>query len=180
MLALATTAGVLVLGVLLGIVVAIALSVLDLLRRVARPHDAVEGIVPGLAGMHDVDDYPSAERTPGLLVYRYDSPLFFANAENFRTRALAAVDDATVSVRWFLLNVEANVEVDITGADALELLRAGLEERGIVFALARLKVDLRDQLAGTGLLDRIGENHIFPTLPTALEGFHDWERSQPK
>ena len=178
-LALATTAGVLVLGVLLGIVVAISLSVLDLLRRVARPHDAVEGTVPGLAGMHDVDDYPSAAVTPGLLVYRYDSPLFFANAENFRSRALAAVDDATVQVRWFLLNVEANVEVDITGADALELLRAELEQRGVVFALARLKVDLRDQLARTGLLDRIGEAYIFPTLPTALEGFHEWVRTHP-
>ena len=66
----------------------------------------------------------------GLLVYRYDSPLFFANAEDFRSRALAAVDDASGPVRWFLLNVEANVEVDITGADALELLRAELERRG--------------------------------------------------
>ena len=91
-LALATTAGVLVLDVLLGIVVAIGLSVLDLLRRVARPHDSVLGFVPGLAGMHDIDDYPTAEVIPGLQVYRYDSPLFFANAEDFRTRALAAVD----------------------------------------------------------------------------------------
>jgi SulP family sulfate permease len=179
LLALATTAGVLVLGVLLGIVVAIALSVLDLLRRVARPHDAVEGLVPGLAGMHDVDDYPSAEVVPGLLVYRYDSPLFFANAENFRTRALAALDAAPVLVRWFLLNVEANVEIDVTGADAVESLRAELDRRGIVLALARLKQDLRDQLVPTGLLDRIGEEHIFPTLPTALEGFHEWERANP-
>jgi SulP family sulfate permease len=178
-LALATTAGVLLLDVLLGIVVAIGLSVLDLLRRVARPHDAIEGTVPGLAGMHDVDDYPSAEVIPGLLVYRYDSPLFFANAENFRTRALAAVDDATVPIRWFLLNVEANVEVDITGADALEQLRAELEKRGIVFALARLKQDLRDQLARTGLLDRVGQEHIFLTLPTALDGFRAWERTHP-
>jgi SulP family sulfate permease len=178
-LALATTAGVLVLGVLLGILVAIALSVLDLLRRVARPHDAVEGTVPGVAGMHDVDDYPSAEVIPGLLVYRYDSPLFFANAEDFRSRALASVDAAAAPVRWFLLNVEANVEVDITGADALEQLRADLEQRGIVFALARLKQDLRDQLARTGLLGRIGEDHIFLTLPTALEGFHEWERAHP-
>ena len=178
-LAVTTTAGVLVLDVLLGILVAIALSVLDLLRRVARPHDAVEGTVPGLAGMHDVDDYPSAEQVPGLLVYRYDSPLFFANADNFLSRARAAVDDATTPVRWFLLNVEANVEVDITGADALEMLRADLEQRGIVFALARLKQDLRDQLSRTGLLEQIGEDHIFLTLPTALDAFHEWARSHP-
>ncbi len=178
-LAVTTTAGVLALDVLLGILVAIALSVLDLLRRVARPHDAVEGTVPGLAGMHDVDDYPSAEQVPGLLVYRYDSPLFFANADNFLSRARAAVDDATTPVRWFLLNVEANVEVDITGADALEMLRADLEQRGIVFALARLKQDLRDQLSRTGLLEQIGEDHIFLTLPTALDAFHEWARTHP-
>ena len=179
-LAVATTAGVLVLDVLLGILVAIALSVLDLLRRVARPHDAVEGTVPGLAGMHDVDDYPSAEQVPGLLVYRYDSPLFFANADNFLSRARAAVDDATTPVRWFLLNVEANVEVDITGADALEMLRADLEQQGIVFALARLKQDLRDQLSRTGLLEQIGEDRIFLTLPTALDAFHEWARTHPQ
>ncbi len=174
-LALATTAGVLVLDVLLGIVVAIGLSVLDLLRRVARPHDSVLGFVPGLAGMHDIDDYPAAEVIPGLLIYRYDSPLFFANAEDFRTRALAAVDDAKVPVRWFLLNVEANVDVDVTGADALEQLRAELARRDVVFALARLKRDLRDQLVPTGLLDRIGENRIFATLPTAVDAFRAWE-----
>ncbi|MBB5788826.1 SulP family inorganic anion transporter [Jiangella mangrovi] len=176
LLALATTAGVLVFDVLLGIVVAIGLSVLDLLRRVARPHDAIQGLVPSLAGMHDVDDYPSAQVIPGLLVYRYDSPLFFANAENFRTRALAAVDAASAPVRWFLLNVEANVEIDVTGADALESLRSELERRGIILALARLKQDLRDQLAPTGLLDRIGDEHIFPTLPTAVEGFNAREQ----
>jgi SulP family sulfate permease len=178
-LALATTVSVLVLDVLLGIVVAIGLSVLNLLRKVARPHDAVLGTVPGLAGMHDVDDYPSADLIPGLVVYRYDSPLFFANADNFRTRALAAVDDATEPVRWFLLNVEANIDIDISGADALEELRVELAQRSIVFALARLKQDLRDHLAPTGLLDRIGEEHIFPTMPTALEGFREWEQANP-
>ena len=87
-LALATTASVLLFGVLYGVLVAIVLSILDLLRRVARPHDAVLGFVPGVAGMHDLDDYPEADPVPGLVVYRYDAPLFFANAENFRERAL--------------------------------------------------------------------------------------------
>ncbi|HQR26773.1 MAG TPA: SulP family inorganic anion transporter, partial [Nocardioides sp.] len=85
-LACVTTASVLVVGVLEGIIVAIVLSLADLLRRVSRPHDAVQGFVPHLAGMHDVDDYPEATLLPGLLVYRYDSPLFFANAEDFRRR----------------------------------------------------------------------------------------------
>ena len=160
-----------VVGVLQGVLIAIGISVLDLLRRVARPHDAIEGYVPGLAGMHDVDDYPDATEVPGLLVYRYDSPLFFANAEDFTSRALAAVDAAAVPVRWFVLNTEAIVEVDLTAADALEELRSELERRGVVVALARVKQDLRDALRPSGLLDRIGEDRLFPTLPTAVEAF---------
>jgi SulP family sulfate permease len=174
LIAVATTTAVVVVGVLQGVLIAIGLSLLDLLRRVARPHDAVEGYVPGLAGMHDVDDYPSAEVVPGLLVYRYDSPLFFANADDFLTRALAAVDDSRVPVRWFVLNTEAIVEVDITAADALEELRSTLVQRGIVVALARVKRDLADDLEPSGLLDRIGPDRVFPTLPTAVEAFRRW------
>ena len=93
LLALAALAGVLVFDILYGVLLAVGLSVAEMLHRVARPHDAVQGFVPGLAGMHDIDDYPQATTVPGLLVYRYDSPLFFANAEDFRRRALAAVAD---------------------------------------------------------------------------------------
>lgn len=170
-LAVTTTLAVLVLGALYGVLAAIAVSVLELLRRVARPHDAVLGFVPGLAGMHDVDDYPSASPLPGLLVYRYDAPLFFANAENFRQRALAAVDASTDPVQWFVLNAEANVEVDLTALDALDQLRSELHDRGIEFAMARVKQDLRDDLEAAGLVDRIGEQRIFPTLPTAVDAF---------
>lgn len=87
MLALATTVAVLALDVLIGIAVAIGLSVLNLLRRIVRPHDAILGFVPGMAGIHDIADYPDAPQVPGLLLYRYDAPLFFADANNFRTRA---------------------------------------------------------------------------------------------
>ncbi|WP_328531084.1 SulP family inorganic anion transporter [Nocardioides sp. NBC_00368] len=175
-LALVATVAVLAAGVMWGVLIAVGLSVLDLLRRVAHPHDAVLGLVPGLAGMHDVDDYPDAEEVPGLLVYRYDSPLFFANAEDFRTRALAAVDAAERPVEWFLLNVEANVEVDITAVDALESLRRALADRGVVLAIARIKQDLRESLAPSGILDRIGEERLFPTLPTAVEAYRRRER----
>lgn len=175
LLALATTVAVLLAGVLNGILVAIGLSVLDLLRRVARPHDAVEGYVPGIAGMHDVNDYPTARPVPGLLVYRYDSPLFFANAEDFHHRSLAAVAENAQPVQWFVLNTEAIVEVDITSVDVLETLRRELTEAGTVMALARVKQDLRDQLGPTGFLERIGEDRIFPTLPTAVEAFHAWQ-----
>lgn len=168
-IALATTLGVLVLGVLEGVLVAVSLSLVDVFRRVARPHDAVEGLVPDVAGMHDVDDYDDATPVPGLLVYRYDAPLFFANAENFLARVRESV--AAYDPVWVLLNAEAMGEVDLTGADALETLRAELAERGVVLALARLKQDPRDALAPSGVLDRIGADHVFPTLPTALEAF---------
>jgi high affinity sulfate transporter 1 len=176
-LALTALAGVLVLNILHGVLVAIGVSVANLLRRVARPHDAILGRVDGLAGMHDVDDYPEAQTIPGLVVYRYDSPLFFANADDFKRRALAAADQAD-QPKWFVLNVEANVEVDITGLDAVESLRVELERRGIVLAMARVKQDLLDDLRAFGLADSIGEARLFPTLPTAVAAYETWSRQQ--
>jgi len=170
-LALLTALAVLIFGVLYGVLAAVGLSILDLLRRVARPHDSVLGFVPGVAGMHDIDDYPQAQLEPGLLVYRYDAPLFFANAEDFRTRAIAAVDANPDPVRWFVLNAEANVEVDLTALDAVDQLRRDLDRRGIVFAMARVTWHLREALDAAGLLDKIGEDHIFPTLPTAVQAY---------
>ena len=179
LLALGCLAGVLVLDILYGVLVAVGLSVAEMLSRVARPHDAIEGIVPGVAGMHDVDDYPQARTIPGLVVYRYDSPLFFANAEDFRRRALAAVDrHPGPAVDWFVLNAEANVEVDITALDAVDSLRGELDRRGIVFALARVKQDLRDDLDAYGLTEAVGPERIFPTLPTAVTAYQDWHRRQ--
>jgi sulfate permease, SulP family len=173
-LALAATAAVLFLGVLYGVLAAVGLSILNLLRRVARPHDGILGYAPGVAGMHDIDDYPDATLVPGLVVYRYDAPLCFANAENFRQRALGAVAASPTPVEWFVLNAEANVEVDLTAVDALDDLRAELDRRGIVFALARVKQDLRADLMAAGLVDRIGDERIFPTLPTAVQAYVQW------
>jgi SulP family sulfate permease len=179
LLAFAALAGVLVFDILYGVLLAIGLSVAEMLHRVARPHDAVQGFVPDLAGMHDIDDYPQATTVPGLLVYRYDSPLFFANAEDFRRRALAATAGRHEPVRWFVLNVEANVEVDSTGLDALEALRMELVDRGVVFALARAKQDLMVALDAYGLTTAIGPKRIYPTLPTAVAAYRDWCRANP-
>jgi len=170
-LAVATAAGVVGLGVLYGVLAAVALSILDLLRRISHAHDSILGFVPGVAGMHDVEDYPDAAPVPGLVIYRYDAPLCFANAQDFRRRALAAVDHEDGFVEWFVLNAEANVEVDLTALDALDQLRDELSRRGIVFAMARVKQDLRESLAAAGLLARMGEDRIFMTLPTAVEAF---------
>jgi high affinity sulfate transporter 1 len=173
-IALATCLGVMSLNILYGVLVAIGLSVADLLVRVARPHDAILGRVPGLAGMHDVDDYPGAQTVPGLVVYRYDAPLFFANAEDFRRRALGAAGLGPGPLRWFVLNVEANVEVDFTGLEALDSIREEITRRGAVFALARVKQDLLARLRAFGLSDKIGTELLFPTLPTAVAAYQAW------
>ena len=125
--------------------------------------------------MHDIDDYPEARLMPGLVVYRYDSPLFFANAENFRTRALAAVDDAPDPVEWFVLNAEANVEVDLTALDAVEELRAELARRGIGVRDGPGEAGPARRPAGRGA-GRPGRRRAgsIPTLPTAVQAYVAW------
>jgi SulP family sulfate permease len=135
--------------------------------------------------MHDVDDYPDAQTLPGLVVYRYDAPLFFANVGDMRRRALLAVDQENAAapehpVRWFILNVEANVEVDITAADGLRDLHSDLAARSVRLALARVKRDLRIPLERAGLADLIGEDMLFPTLPIAEEAYLSWTSSNPE
>jgi len=181
LLAVATVAGVLVFDILYGILIAVGLSLLDLLHRVARPHDGILGYVPGLAGMHDVDDYPGSRQVPGLVVYRYDSALFFANAEDFKRRALAAVAAADPPAEWLLINAEANVQVDLTALDALDELRTELAQRGVVTALARVKSEVAQDLRRAGVLDRIGADRVYATLPTAVEAYRRWraERDEP-
>ncbi|EME55090.1 Putative sulfate-transport transmembrane protein ABC transporter [Amycolatopsis decaplanina DSM 44594] len=169
-LAISTLLAVVGLGVLYGVLAAVGLSVLDLLRRLARPHGAVLGFVPGVPGMHDVGDYPDATTEPGLVIYRYDAPLCFANADDFRRRALAALDGEK-QVEWFVLNAEANVELDITAADALRGICEELRRRGITFALARVKQELREDLEAAGLLRLIGSRSLYPTLPSVVDAF---------
>jgi high affinity sulfate transporter 1 len=175
--AVACAAGVVLLGILPGIVLAIGLSVVELLLRLSRPHEGVLGFVPGMAGMHDVDDYPQAEQVPGLVVYRYDAPLFFANSNDFYERCMAAAD--APGCRWLLLNVEANVEVDSTGLDALVEVHDELDRRDVVLALARVKNDLMMPMERYGIADVIGRDRMYPTLPTAVEAFHLWDAAHP-
>ena len=175
--AVACAAGVVVLGILPGIGLAIGMSIAELLLRLSRPHEAVLGFVPGMAGMHDVDDYTDAEQVPGLVVYRYDSPLFFANSNDFFSQALEAAD--TPGCRWFLLNVEANVEVDSTGLDALAALHEALASRGIQLVLARVKTDLRLPMERYGVAALIGDDNMYATLPTAVAAYREWAEANP-
>ncbi len=167
---------VLSLDLLVGIAVAVLLSVIAMLARVARPHAAVLGRVPGLAGMHDVGEYPQATQVEGLMVFRYDSPLFFANAEDFRTRVLEAVEEQHAEgrqVREVLLNCEANVDADSTAVEALEALFGELAAQGIGLSLARVHVELAELLDRAGILDLVGRENVHPTLPTAVAAFEE-------
>ena len=166
-----TAVAVAALGVLPGIGVAVALSILDLLRRITRPNAGVLGYVDGIPGMHSLDDYPDATLVQGLVVFRFDSQVFFANADSFVSRALEAVEENDRPVEWFLLNSEANTDFDLTAVDAAEELRARLEERGIRFAMARVKQASLRQLSPAGFVDRVGEENIFPTLPAAVREY---------
>jgi MFS superfamily sulfate permease-like transporter len=170
-LALITLVGVLLTDLLTGVALAVGLSVIDLFARLVRPHVAVMGIVPGLAGLHNVHDWEAARTIPGLVLFRFDAPLCFANAEHFRQRVLATIAAEAEPVDWFVLNAEAIVEIDITAADVLEELQRELAGRGITLALAHVKQDLHAQLERAGVVERIGADLFFPTLPAAIAAF---------
>ncbi len=184
-LGIAAFVAVLTLDLLVGVGFAVLLSVVAMLARVARPHAAVQGLVPGMAGMHDVGEYPTATQVEGLLVFRYDSPLFFANAQDFRSRVLAAVDERGrrgIPVRRVLLNCEAMVDVDSTAVEAMHELVAELTSAGITLSLARVHVELAELLERAGILPMIGRENVYPTLPTAVAGYEedDDEQGRPR
>jgi sulfate permease, SulP family len=163
-LAIITTLGVLVTDILIGVAIAIGLSVIELLSRLAHPHDAVPGL-------HDINDWEGATTIPGLVIYRYDAPLCFANAEDFKCRAWRAIDSEITPVEWFVLNTEAIAEIDITAMDMLEELYDELADRGITLAMARVKQDLYAQLKRSPLLQKITDERIYLTLHTMISGF---------
>ena len=171
LVAMAAFVGVLALGILVGVLAAVVLSLLQVLARVARPRAAVLGQPEGIPGWHDIADYPDAERIEGLVVFRYDSPLFFANARDFRDRAIAALDASPTRPRWLLLNMESNVTVDSTACDALDDLREECRSRGVVLALVRVKQSVIAVLDRHGVGLRIGADRMYPTLPTAVEAY---------
>ncbi len=174
MLAVTTLVGTVLIGILQGVGLAIGLSLMEMLYRLARPHEGVLGRVPGVDGMHDVADYPDARTIPGCMFYRYDAPLFFANIGDLRERVvkLIALENEAYPdspVRWFVLNVEANVEIDITAADGLRELARELADRDIHLGLARVKNDVYEPLVRAGVIEVIGKEMLFATLPVAEE-----------
>ncbi|HTT51331.1 MAG TPA: SulP family inorganic anion transporter, partial [Streptosporangiaceae bacterium] len=170
--ALSVTAflGVALLGVLPGIAIAVALSILNVFRRAWRPYDTELGRVEGLAGYHDVHTHPDAEQLPGLVIYRFDAPLFFANATTFRDqiRRLAAADPPP---RWILIAAEPVTDVDTTAADVLADLDEALNARGISLVFAELKDPVREKIERYGLTRTIDPGHFFPTVGAAVRAF---------
>jgi high affinity sulfate transporter 1 len=161
------------LGVLVGIAVAVAVSLLDVVRRAWRPHDAILGRARGVKGYHDIVRYPDAKQIPGLLLFRWDAPLFFANADTFRERILDAVDAASPMIRWVVVAAEPITDVDTSAAEMLEELDKALATRGAELAFAEMKDPVRDRLDAYGLQRRIGRDFFFPTIGVAVKAFLD-------
>jgi high affinity sulfate transporter 1 len=172
-IAVASLAGVAVFGVLPGVGIAIALSVLAVLERAWHPHEAVLGRRDGVKGYHDLERHPDGRQIPGLVLYRFDAPLFFANVDVFRTGLLGAVVRAPQPARWVVVAAEPLTDVDTTAADVLVELANELDARGTVLAFAELKGPVKDKLARYGLLERIGPARFFPTVGSAVHAYLD-------
>ena len=171
--ALAGFLGVTLLGVLPGIGVAVGLSLLIFLRRAWRPHDTVLGRVPGMKGYHDVGRHPEAMQVPGLVLYRFDAPLFFANADYFQDQVIRLVRESETPVSWVIVAAEPITDVDITAAEMLEDLDRELAEDGVELAFAELKGHVRDRLVLYGLVERVGRHRFYPTIGVAVRAFVD-------
>jgi MFS superfamily sulfate permease-like transporter len=172
LLSIAAFLGVALLGVLPGIAIAVGLSILNVFRRAWWPYDTELGRVEGLPGFHDVHSYPDAQHLPGLVIYRFDGPLFFANATTFRdeVRRMAGADPPP---RWILIAAEPVTDVDTTASDVLEDLDEALNAQGISLVFAELKDPVREKIERYGLTRTIDPRHFFPTIEAAVTAFRE-------
>jgi high affinity sulfate transporter 1 len=170
-IAAVTTVCVVFFGVLEALVVAVGLSMVDTVRRSARPHDAVLGWVERLGRYADVSLHPSARVTPGVVVYRLDDRLFFANARYFKGRVREAIRAAPDPVHELVLDADAMTHADATGLDALLDVAKELQRDEIALAIARLRTRMEGQLEDAGVLDVIGPGHLYPTVRAAVDAY---------
>ena len=185
-LALACIAGVAVFGVLYGIAIAVGLSIAGFFWKAWHPHEATLGRVDRMKGYHDLARHPEARQVPGLVLLRFDAPLFFANAGIFREQALLAVSRADPQARWLVVAAEPITDVDSTAAEMLVELDQELERVGVELAFAEMKGPVKDKLHLYGLLDRIGRQRFYPTIGVAVRAYveecgidwTDWEDTQ--
>ncbi len=152
--------GVAVLGVISGIGLAIAIAIAEFLWDGWRPHSAVLGRAHGVKGYHDITRYPDARQIPGLVLFRWDAPLFFANAEFFRERVLDAVAKSPTPVRWLVVAAEPVTSVDVSAGDTVAELDKALHVQGIELCFAELKDPVKDKLKRFGLFSQLGEQYF--------------------
>jgi high affinity sulfate transporter 1 len=164
--------GVALLGVLPGIAIAVALSILNVFRRAWWPYNTRLGRVDGLEGYHDTRSYPAARHLPGLVIYRFDAPLFFANAKTFRDEVmrLARADPPPT---WIVIAAEPMTDIDTTASDVLEELDKQLNEQGISLVFAELKDPVRRKIERYELTHTISPRHFFPTVGAAIAAFRE-------
>jgi high affinity sulfate transporter 1 len=186
-LSMACFAGVAVLGAIQGIALAIVIAVIEFLWDGWRPHSAVLGRVEHVKGYHDIARYPEARLIPGLVLFRWDAPLFFANAELFHKRVVDAVASSPTPVRWLVVAAEPVTSVDVTAADAVCEVDDILHAAGIELCFAEMKDPVKDKLKRFGLFTRFGEHTFFATLGEAVAAYRathpiewvDWEDRTP-
>lgn len=170
-LSIACFIGVAVLGVIPGIGLAIVIAIIEFLWDGWRPHSAVLGRAYGVKGYHDITRYPQARRVPGLVLFRWDAPLFFANAELFKERVLDAAAQSPTPVSWLVVAAEPVTSIDVTAGDTIAELNEALRGMGIKFCFAELKDPVKDKLKRFGLFAQIGEHCFFPTVGAAVSRY---------
>ena len=170
-LSIVCSAGVAIFGAIQGVGIAVVIAIIEFLWDGWRPHSAVLGRVEGIRGYHDITRHPQARQTPGLVLFRWDAPLFFANAEFFMERALDAVAGSPSPVRWLVVAAEPVTSVDVTAADVLSELNQTLRRAGVKLCFAELKDPVKDKLRRFGLFDQFGEDSFFATIGAAVDGF---------
>ena len=163
--------GVAVFGAIPGIGLAVVIAIIEFLWDGWRPHSAVLGRPKDVEGYHDVTRYPDARQIPGLVLFRWDAPLFFANAELFKERVLTAVAGSPSAVRWLVVAAEPVTSVDVTAADVLAELDRTLHAEGIELCFAELKDPVKDKLKRFGLFGQIGHEYFFPTIEAAVRSY---------
>ncbi len=170
-LAIVVTVGVLILGVVPGIVIGVMVTLVYLLARLARPMDVVLCESPGTGRFHDMGEAPEAQTIPGLIAYRFYAPLFFANSEHFVRRIRELIQTSPNPVRWFLVDMQAVWEIDVTAAEAMSRLAQELQQKGISLRIARANRPLREKLEKIGLAEQLGAEAYFPSVHAAVEAF---------
>jgi MFS superfamily sulfate permease-like transporter len=168
LIALVTMLLVLSVGVLQALFVAVFLSMVDVVRRVANPHDAVQGYVPSIDRFGNVESHPDAEVTPGIVVYRLDDRIFFANCQRVNGRIWSAISSAPRPVRWLVFDVAGVPDTDSAAQSALLDLKRGLDSAGIGLVFATMREPLRVDLLEGQVLDQLGAENLFETVEAAV------------